>query len=105
MNKLTFGVIGTSKKEDERRMPIHPDHFARIPEIYRKQLIFEEGYGAAFDISDSEIAAQSGGVASRQDLFEDLGNVIIPKPTLADLRSLREGGTLWGILTAPNNAP
>ena len=31
MSKLTFGVIGTSKKIDERRIPIHPAHFSRIP--------------------------------------------------------------------------
>ncbi len=32
MSKLTFGVIGTSKKVDERRLPIHPDHLKRLPE-------------------------------------------------------------------------
>jgi len=31
-----MGVIGTSKKEDERRVPIHPDHLKRLPENIRK---------------------------------------------------------------------
>lgn len=96
MSKLTFGVIGTSKKEDEKRVPIHPDHLPRLPEAYRKQLIFEEGYGVPFGLSDSEIAAQSGGIASRASLLSDLGNVIIAKPTLGDLQDLKEGGILWG---------
>jgi N5-(carboxyethyl)ornithine synthase len=96
MSKLTLGVIGTSKKEDERRFPIHPEHFSRIPEDIRRQLIFEEGYGAPFGIADSEIAAQTGGIATRHDLLADLGRVIIAKPVLADLQELREGGTLWG---------
>ncbi len=96
MSKLTFGVIGTSKKEDEQRVPIHPDHLPRLPEAYRKQLIFEEGYGAPFDISDAGIAAQSGGVAPRSELLADIGNVIIAKPVLSDLMALREGGILWG---------
>ncbi len=96
MSKLSFGVIGTSKKEDEQRVPIHPDHLPRLPEEYRKQLIFEEGYGAPFGISDSEIAVQTGGIASRSDLLAELVNVIIAKPTLADLKDLREGGILWG---------
>lgn len=96
MSELTFGVIGTSKKEDEQRVPIHPDHLPRLPEEYRKQLIFEQGYGAPFGISDSEIASQTGGVASRSQLLAELGNVIIAKPTLADLKDLREGGILWG---------
>ena len=96
MSKLTLGVIGTSKKVDERRVPIHPDHFSRIPEQIRHQLIFEEGYGAPFDIADSEIAAQTGGIATRSELLTDIGRVIIAKPVLADLQELREGGILWG---------
>ena len=27
---LTLGILATSRKPDERRLPIHPDHFARI---------------------------------------------------------------------------
>lgn len=96
MTSLTFGVIGTSKKEDERRVPIHPEHLPRLSEAIRRQLIFEEGYGAPFDIEDSEIAAQTGGIASRHELLANVGNVIIPKPVLSDMQELREGGILWG---------
>jgi len=96
MSKLTWGVIGTSKKTDEQRVPIHPDHLSRLSEEYRKQLIFEEGYGAPFGVSDDEIAAQTGGVAPRRALLTDVGNVIIAKPTLADLEDMRIGGALWG---------
>ncbi len=96
MNKLKFGVIGTSRKEDERRIPIHPEHLMRLPEQIRRQLIFEEGYGKPFDISDSEISDQSGGVATRHELLANIGNVILAKPVLADFKELREGGILWG---------
>lgn len=96
MSKLTFGVIGTSKKQDEQRVPIHPEHLPRLSEEYRKQLIFEEGYGEPFGISDAEIAGQTGGTAPRHDLLADIGNVIVAKPILADLKEIREGGNLWG---------
>ena len=96
MSKLTLGVTGTSRKEDERRLPIHPEHLLRLPEDIRRQLIFEEGYGAPFSIADSEIAAMTGGIATRHTLLADIGSVIINKPVLADLQELREGGTLWG---------
>lgn len=96
MNTLKVGVIGTSKKEDERRFPIHPKHLSRIPKALRRQLIFEEGYGTPFGITDAEIAAQTGGIATRHELLADIGMVIIAKPVLADLRELRKGGTLWG---------
>ncbi len=96
MSKLTFGVIGTSKKEDEQRIPIHPEHLPRLPEQIRRQLIFEEGYGAPFGIADSEIADKTGGVATRHELLANIGNVILAKPVLADFEELREGGILWG---------
>ena len=96
MSKLRFGVIATSKKTDEQRVPIHPDHLPRITEEYRKQLIFEEGYGEPFGISDAELVSQVGGIASRREILAELGNVILTKPVLADLEDLREEGILWG---------
>ncbi len=96
MNKLKFGVIGTSRKEDERRIPIHPEHLIRLPEQIRRQLIFEEGYGTPFGITDSEMSNHSGGVATRHELLANIGNVILAKPVLADFEELREGGILWG---------
>lgn len=96
MSILKVGIIGTSKKEDERRFPIHPRHLKRIPEALRSQLIFEEGYGEPFGVSDAEIADLTGGIATRHELLAEVGTVIIAKPVLADLEELREGGTLWG---------
>lgn len=96
MHNLTIGVIGTSKKKYERRVPIHPEHLSRIPEDIRHKMIFEEGYGAPFNITDSEIAAQTGGIATRHELLANIGAVIISKPVLSDLQELREGGILWG---------
>ncbi len=96
MNKFKIGVIGTSKKEDEQRYPIHPSHLERIPKKLREQMIFEEGYGIPFGITDDEIASQTGGIASRHDLLTKIGTVIINKPVLADLEELCIGGTLWG---------
>ncbi|MFT5647833.1 MAG: N5-(carboxyethyl)ornithine synthase [Aureispira sp.] len=96
MALLTMGVIGTSKKEDERRVPIHPDHLNRLPEHIRKQLIFEKGYGLRFNMEDEEISALTGGVATRSEILSDIGSVIIAKPILSDLKELKEGGTIWG---------
>lgn len=96
MKKLRLGVIGTSKKQDEKRVPIHPDHLSRLPEDIRKRLIFEKGYGEPFGLEDDFFISQSGGVASRHELLADLGSVIIPKPVLSDLQEIREGGFIWG---------
>lgn len=96
MHNLKVGVIGTSKKTDERRLPIHPNHLVRIPKKLREQLIFEEGYGAPFGIPDDEIAAITGGIDTRHNLLANVGTVIINKPVLSDLEELKVGGTLWG---------
>jgi len=91
-----LGVIGTSRKEDEKRVPIHPDHLTRLPENIRKQLIFEKGYGKPFGLNDDFFVSHAGGVASRHELLTEIGSVIIAKPVLADLQEIREGGLIWG---------
>jgi len=96
MKKLTLGVIGTSKKEDEKRVPIHPEHLSRLPENIRKQLVFEKGYGEPFGLGDDFFVAQTGGIATRHELLAELGSVIIAKPVLSDLQEIREGGFIWG---------
>lgn len=97
MSMLKVGVIGTSKKPDEKRVPIHPKHLLRLPKEIRSQLIFEEGYGERFSMTDLEISdLSSGQVMPRKKILADIGNVIIAKPILSDLEILKEGGTLWG---------
>lgn len=96
MNTLCIGVIGTSMKDDERRVPIHPEHLPRLTKDLRQQLIFEQGYGERFGVSDSELAKQIGGLASRDELLENMDAVIVAKPVLADFEQLRKGGVLWG---------
>ena len=96
MTLLRMGVIGTSKKEDERRVPIHPEHLQRLPESIRRQLIFEKGYGAPFNLEDKEIGDMTGGIATRSEILSDMGSAIIAKPILSDLKELKEGGILWG---------
>ena len=104
MTLLKFGVIGTSKKEDERRVPLHPEHLKRIPENIRKQLIFEKGYGKPFNIKDEKIAELTGGIATRNEILSDIGSAIIAKPILSDLEDLKVGGTIWGYPHCAQNA-
>ncbi len=96
MRNECIGVIGTSKKEDEKRVPIHPDHLSRISEDIRKKLIFEKGYGEPFGLDDDFFISHAGGVASREELLTEIGSVIIAKPVLSDLQEIREGGLIWG---------
>jgi alanine dehydrogenase len=93
---LNLGVIGTSRKQDEQRVPIHPDHLDRIPETLRQRIHFEEGYGLPFGMSDDGLIARCGPVAPREKLLKESDIVLIPKPGSEDLEEIRENGILWG---------
>jgi len=96
MRLLTVGVFGTSRKEEEKRVPIHPDQLDWIEPEVRKQLFFEEGYGLNFGMDDKQIASLTGGVYSHSELFERCDIVLMPKPTHEDFKHMREGTIHWG---------
>lgn len=94
---LTVGVIGTSLKENEKRVAIHPDHIKHIPQRFRKQITFEKGYGKRFGMDDDTLAeGSSGRVASRKEILNGFDCVLIPKPLAKDLSQVREGAIVWG---------
>ncbi len=90
MTELRLGVLATSRKENELRLPIHPDHIERIEPDLRERMVFETGYGARF--GRVELPA----VASREEIIATTDIVLLPKPTLEDLHALRDGQILWG---------
>jgi len=94
---LTLGVIGKSLKENEKRVGIHPEHIKRIPQILRKRITFEEGYGLRFGMDDNTLAKlTSGRVASREEILKGFDCVLMPKPLAKDLSQVREGAIVWG---------
>ena len=96
MAELTLGVFGSSRKENERRLPLHPLHLDRIDEDLRPRIFLEEGYGEGFDVSVDRIESFIGGFRSRKQLIADCDVVLLPKPLEEDLAELRDGQTLWG---------
>jgi alanine dehydrogenase len=93
---LTLGVLSSTRKPDERRLPIHPLHLKRIAPEIRQHLILEEGYGERFGVSDSHLAPQVGRIATRAQLLAEADVVLLPKPQPEDLAELRDGQVLWG---------
>lgn len=98
MNKLlTIGVIGKTLKDDEKRLPIHPDHIKLIPKNIREIITFEKGYAGRFGISDSELSIlTSGKIASRNDILTNFDCVLLHKPTLNDLLIINKNTIVWG---------
>lgn len=96
MERLSLGIVGTSRKPHEHRLPIHPDHFERIDSDLRARISLERGYAHAFGISDERLAKRVGGLRSRDELFAACDVVVLPKPSLEDLIELPRGSVLWG---------
>ncbi|MEV8266518.1 N(5)-(carboxyethyl)ornithine synthase [Microbacterium sp. NPDC076911] len=91
-----LGVIGASRKPDERRVPIHPGHLERIPHELRPRVLLEQGYAERFGISDEDLRPFVGAVLPRSEIIAASDTILLPKPQLQDLHELRNGQTLWG---------
>ncbi|MCV7239947.1 N(5)-(carboxyethyl)ornithine synthase [Mycolicibacterium celeriflavum] len=85
-----------SRKPDERRLPIHPDHFGRIDPQTRSQIFLERGYGPAFGATDNALAGLVGGIRTRKQLIADCDTILLPKVEADDLTEFRVGQTVWG---------
>ena len=96
MGGLSLGVLANSSKENELRLPIHPQHFDRIDADLRARMLLEHGYGDRYGVSDTRLARQVAGMRSREEIIAASDIVLLPKPTLDDVASLRDGQVLWG---------
>jgi len=95
-NYLTLGVLSSSRKPDEQRVPLHPLHLERIPPELRRNMIFERGYGERFGFSDAQLAELGGRLGNRQEIVAQADVVLLPKPQPLDLAELRDEQVLWG---------
>ena len=96
MQELSLGVVGTSRKPDEQRLPIHPAHIERIDAGLRRRMFFEHGYARSFGVADERLSEDVAGLRSRGQLMIECDVVLLPKPVAEDLRMLPAGKVLWG---------
>ncbi|WP_264670902.1 N(5)-(carboxyethyl)ornithine synthase [Arthrobacter sp. VKM Ac-2550] len=96
VSQLSLGIPSTTRKPDERRLPIHPRHFEQIDPALRSRITLEHGYGERFGLSDAQLEPLVGRITSRPELIESSDVVLLPKPQPEDLAELRDGQVLWG---------
>jgi alanine dehydrogenase len=96
MDQLSLGVMARSRKENERRLAIHPLHIERIDAGLRRRIYLEHGYGEPFGVPDEQLAGHVAGLRTREQLLADCDVILLPKPLPADLSELRKGQVLWG---------
>jgi alanine dehydrogenase len=92
----TLGVLGSSRKPDEHRVPLHPAHLQDMPAQLRSRIVLEAGYGTRFGYSDRMLADLVGEVTDRPGVIAAADTVLLAKPQVEDLTELRDGQTLWG---------
>jgi len=96
LSPLSLGVLGTTHKENEFRLPIHPQHFEAIPPDLRKSIFLEEGYGSRFGTDPEQLVELFAGVRKQHELLEECDALLLPKPLAEDLTEMHEGQALWG---------
>ncbi len=96
MSGLILGIVGTSSKENERRLPVHPRHLDRIAADLRSRIVLERGYGELFGVPDDVLGQQVDRLVSRDELFASSDVVLLPKPMHGDVEQMRDGQVLWG---------
>jgi len=96
VDQLSLAVMSRSNKRDERRLPIHPQHIARIDADLRASVFLERGYGERFGVPDERLAPLVAGLLPRERLIADCDVILLPKPMPEDLAALRDGQILWG---------
>jgi alanine dehydrogenase len=93
---LSLGVVGSSAKENEHRLPIHPEHIPHLDEDLRDRITLEHGYGERFGAPDASLAPYVAGFASRAEILAGSEVVLLPKPQHSDVAALGPGQVLWG---------
>ncbi len=96
MTLTTLGVIGSSAKENEHRLPLHPEHLPHLDADLRARITLEHGYGARFGVADADLRDHVAGFATRDQILADSAVVLLPKPQHADVAALGPGQVLWG---------
>jgi alanine dehydrogenase len=93
---LGLGVVGSSAKENEHRLPLHPEHIPQLDADLRARITLEHGYGERFGASDASLAGFVAGFASRAEILASSDVVLLPKPQHSDVAALGPGQVLWG---------
>lgn len=93
---MLMGIFKTSHKENERRIPIYPEHFRIISDDIRRNMIIERGYGEDFGYEDSFFRNLNVQIAEREELFRVSDIIVLPKPIKQDLEKMKDNQVFIG---------
>lgn len=93
---MKIGVIKTSLKENEKRIPIYPEHIKNLKRELFEKLIFEVDYGIDYGFSNDQLKSLGCKLEERDSVFSKSDILLLPKPTENDFKQMHEGQVLWG---------
>lgn len=93
---MKIGIFKTSLKENERRVPIYPEHLPSFPESLRSQMLFETNYGSDYGFPDEYIVNHGASIAERNYMLSECDLIVLPKPMPEDLYQMKSSQVLFG---------
>ncbi len=93
---MKLGIIKTSLKENERRVPIYPEHLPLFAESLRRNMVFEASYGRDYGFADDFFLQHGAQVRERGQVLRECELVVLPKPMPEDLCQMQAGQILFG---------
>jgi hypothetical protein len=93
---MIIGLFRTSLKENERRVPLYPEHLPRYPEDLRRKMVFEAGYGSDYGFEDAYFEGLGARVVPRDRLFIEGDLIVLPKPMPEDVARMKPRQILFG---------
>ncbi|MCP4089301.1 MAG: hypothetical protein GY746_05870 [Gammaproteobacteria bacterium] len=91
-----IGFIGSSLKKHEKRAPLHPADFDKLPQFITESCAIDIGYFRFFPGYGENVLTTPIKVIPREEVLRNSKIVVIPKPTPNDLELLSEGQIVFG---------
>jgi len=89
-----------SSKLNEYRLPFVWQELNTAATELKPNFVFESGYGLLLGVSDESLSRLGFDILPRERLLQNAQFFLILKPTLADLRLVRDGATVLGWIHA-----
>ena len=93
---LKLGIIGHSFKENEKRVPVHPNDFHKITERYREYIYIDHDYGINYGYSDEQLAPYVAGIINKEDMYKFCDVILVLKYTYDDYLLIDTNKICWG---------
>jgi len=91
---MMLGVIKTSYKENERTIPVYPEHSKGQKKELLEKMIFEVDSGIEYWYLNDHLKRLRCRLEDRDILFRTCDILLLPKPTEMDFMQMRDGQVL-----------